>query len=126
MDNMEVSNDRVAVYEALKNLIVSGNVLLKLTEQGLRVYRLENYVVKRDNQGNVLKIIIKEVVNLDTLPEQTRNAIIEGKAKEEYENKELDLNSYRLDTSIRCAEELIGKNSDIPCIAESIMTSIIF
>ena len=91
MDNMEVSNDRVAVYEALKNLIVSGNVLLKLTEQGLRVYRLENYVVKRDNQGNVLKIIIKEVVNLDTLPEQTRNAIIEGKAKEEYENKELDL-----------------------------------
>ena len=63
MDNMEVSNDRVAVYEALKNLIVSGNVLLKVTETGLRVYRLENYVIKRDNQGNVLKIIIKEVVN---------------------------------------------------------------
>jgi hypothetical protein len=87
MDNMEVSNDRVAVYEALKNLIVSGNVLLKITEQGLRVYRLNNYVVKRDNQGNILKIIIKEVVNLDTLPEQVRNSIIENKSKEEYENK---------------------------------------
>ena len=91
MDNMEVSNDRVAVYEALKNLIVSGNVLLKITESGLRVYRLENYVVKRDAQGNILKIIIKEVVNLDTLPEEVRNAIIAGKSKEEYENKELDL-----------------------------------
>ena len=31
MDNMEVSNDRVAVYEALRLLIVSGNVLLRLT-----------------------------------------------------------------------------------------------
>ena len=91
MDNMEVSNDRVAVYEALKNLIVSGNVLLKLTEQGLRVYRLENYVIKRDAQGNVLKIIIKEVVDIDTLPDEVRNAVIEGKSKEEYENKEFDL-----------------------------------
>ena len=41
-------------------------------------------------------------------------------------NNELDLNSYKLETKIRCAEELIGKNSDIPCIAESIKTSIIF
>ena len=27
---------------------------------------------------------------------------------------ELDLNSYKVDTTTRCAEELIGKNSDIP------------
>ena len=91
MDNMEVSNDRVAVYEALKNLIVSGNVLLKITETGLRVYRLNNYVIKRDAQGNILKIIIKEAVNLDTLPPEVRTAIQEGKTKEEYEDKELDL-----------------------------------
>ena len=29
-------------------------------------------------------------------------------------NKELDLNSYKLETSIRCADELIGRNSEIP------------
>ena len=58
MDNLEVSNDRVAVYEALKQMIVSGNVLLRLTEKGLRVYNLNNYVVKRDPLGSVLKIII--------------------------------------------------------------------
>ena len=29
-------------------------------------------------------------------------------------NKELDLNSYKLETNIRCAEELMGKNSEIP------------
>jgi len=91
MDNMEVSNDRVAVYEALKNLIVSGNVLLKLSETGLRVYRLENYVIKRDPQGSVIKIIIKETVNIDTLPVEIREAILEGKGKEENPSKEYDL-----------------------------------
>ncbi len=29
-------------------------------------------------------------------------------------NSEFDLNSYKVDTTSKCAEELIGKNSDIP------------
>ena len=47
MDSIETNNDRVAVYEALKHLIVSGNVLLKMSDTGLRTYSLNNYVVKR-------------------------------------------------------------------------------
>ena len=39
-------------------------------------------------------------------------------------NKELDFKSYKLETKIRCAEELIGKNSDIPCTADRISISI--
>ena len=80
MDKIEVQNDRVAVYEALKHLIVAGNVLLHLTDTGLRVYRLDNYVVKRDPQGNIEKIIIKEGVSPNVLPPE----IIE---KLKYENK---------------------------------------
>ena len=75
MDSIEADNDRVAFYEALKLLIVAGNVLLKLTEDGLRVYRLENYVVKRDNQGKVLKIIIKESLSPTTLPKKIAEAV---------------------------------------------------
>ena len=75
MDSIESNNDRVAVYEALKLLIVTGNVLLKLTEDGLRVYRLENYVIKRDNQGKVLKIIIKESLSPTTLPKKLADVI---------------------------------------------------
>ena len=90
MDNMEVSNDRVAVYEALKQLIVSGNCLLRLTDTGLRVFRLENYVIKRDTQGHVLKIIIKESLNPATLPDKIRKAVLEN--KEDYDkDKDLDL-----------------------------------
>ena len=41
-------------------------------------------------------------------------------------NKELDLKSYRVETTIKCAEELMGKNSDTPCINDKIIISIIF
>ena len=41
-------------------------------------------------------------------------------------SKELDLNSYKLETKIKCAEELIGKNSEIPCMADNIKTSMTF
>ena len=41
-------------------------------------------------------------------------------------NKELDLNSYKLETNIKCADELISRNSDMPWIADRIKTSIIF
>jgi len=75
MDNIEVQNDRVAVYEALKNLIVSGNVLLHLTDTGLRNYRLENYVVKRDPQGECQKIIIKEGIMINSLPMEAQEHI---------------------------------------------------
>ena len=49
MDEIEVSNDRVAMFEALKHLIVGGNVLLYLTDKGLKVYPLEKFVSKRDS-----------------------------------------------------------------------------
>jgi hypothetical protein len=88
MDSIETNNDRVAVYEALKHLIVSGNVLLQLTEDGLRVYRLDNYVIKRDPQGKILKIIIKEGISPSTLPENLKKIIVK---KLDEEKKSLNL-----------------------------------
>ena len=41
-------------------------------------------------------------------------------------NNELDLNSYNEDIIIKCADELIGKNSEIPCMRDKITISIIF
>ena len=68
MDEIEVSNDRVAMFEALKHLIVGGNVLLYLTDKGLKVYPLEKFVSKRDEVGNVLEIITNETVHPQALP----------------------------------------------------------
>ena len=39
---------------------------------------------------------------------------------------ELDLNSYNVETTTKWADELIGKNSETPCIRDRITISIIF
>jgi len=91
MDNIEATSDRVNVYEALKQLIVGGNALLRLTEKGLRVYRLENYVVKRNPQGEVLKIIIKESISPTSLPPEIAKQITK---KTDEEHKNLNLFTY--------------------------------
>ena len=67
---------RVSVGEALKQLIVAGNVLLYLApEGGLKVFRLDRFVVSRDPMGNVLEIIVCENVAPEALPEETLQAI---------------------------------------------------
>ena len=87
MNEIEISNDRVAMFEALKHLIVGGNVLLYLTDDGLKVYPLSKFVCKRDAVGNVLEIITQESVNPKALPSEFLEQI---KQKENYDEKMMD------------------------------------
>ena len=87
MNEIEISNDRVAMFEALKHLIVGGNVLLYLTDDGLKVYPLSKFVCKRDAVGNVLEIITQESVHPDALPSEFLEQI---KKKENYDEKSMD------------------------------------
>ena len=87
MNEIEISNDRVAMFEALKHLIITGNVLLYLTEKGLKVYHLNRYVCKRDDVGNVLEIITKETVHPQALPEEFLEMI---KKKDNYDAEDFD------------------------------------
>jgi hypothetical protein len=69
MAEIEALSIRVALFEALKQLIVSGNVLLYFPDEGpMRVLRLDRYVVKRDPMGHVRRIVIKENVAPAMLP----------------------------------------------------------
>jgi hypothetical protein len=64
---------RAALVEALKHLIVCGNVLLYLPKKGnLRLYKLDRYVVQRDFEGTLLRAIIKETVAFDALPDDVK------------------------------------------------------
>ena len=67
---------RVHTFEALKHLIVTGNVLLHLPDDGgMRVIHLDRYVIKRDPMGNPMKIITKECVMPEMLPEAARKLV---------------------------------------------------
>jgi len=75
MTDIEMSADRVAVFEALKILIVGGNCLLHITDEGVRTFNLNQYVVKRDQTGNILEIITKETLSPETLPLEIQSAV---------------------------------------------------
>ena len=89
MAEIETSNLRSATFEAIRHLIVAGNVLLYLPDDGgVRVFHLDEYVIERDPMGNVENIVIKECVSPLSLPEEVRDVV--GKQMAEHE-KVVDL-----------------------------------
>lgn len=70
MTEIETNALRVPAFEALKHLVNDGNVLSYLPEQGgMKVFRLDRFVVCRDPMGNVLEIITKEDIAHVALPD---------------------------------------------------------
>ena len=74
MESIASSNDRVVIHQAMKHLVVSGNALIYMGKEGLKMYPLNRYVVDRDGDGNVMEIVTKERINkelvLDYIPEE--------------------------------------------------------
>ena len=91
MNNIEISNDRVSIFEALKHLIIGGNVLLFVNSDGIRVFPLSHYIIERDPMGNVLEIMTKETVALKVLPETVQQEIYNQISPSEDESKTCDL-----------------------------------
>lgn len=61
---------RVPAFRLFLNLIVTGNALRVLPDDGgMKVHRLDQYVVRRDPMGEVIEIIIKEGISRDLVPE---------------------------------------------------------
>jgi hypothetical protein len=64
---------RVHVFEALRHLIVTGNVLLHLPEGGgMRAIHLDRFVVKRGPMGEVIKVVVKECLSPESLPPEAQ------------------------------------------------------
>ena len=88
---IETSALRVPIFEALKHLIVAGNALIYFPEQGgMRVFKLENYVVKRDPYGNVIHIVTKECIAPSALPEEAKEMYRKNEKQEgdDYSNED--------------------------------------
>lgn len=75
MSDVEDKGDRTVIFEALKHLIVVGNVLFFQDKSGSRIWHLDRYCVRRDPMGEVLEIVIKEEHSYDTLDEEVREML---------------------------------------------------
>lgn len=74
------------LVQALRLLIITGECLLYRMNDSLRVYSLRNYTLKRNNLGEVLDIVIKELKYYSELPDNIKAVV--GRHQED---DELDL-----------------------------------
>ena len=77
LHSIETSNDRLAIHEALQQLIVGGNALLYVAEEGVKCFGLNKYIIKRDPMGNPLLVIVCEKIGIEALPEEARKLVDE-------------------------------------------------
>jgi len=107
---MEDHQIRTTMYEAFMQLIIAGNVLLFLppAEGGVRLYRLNSYVVSRDGIGNVLEIVAKENVAFGALPQEAQSCI-EGEQIDPDKNYEVYTHTYLEGDVFKSYQEIEGK-----------------
>ena len=68
MEAIAASTDRVQIFSAIKHLVVTGNALLYMGKEGIKMYPLNRYVVERDGNGEVTEIVTKEKIAREHLP----------------------------------------------------------
>ena len=99
LEAIAASSDRVIVHQALKHLIVAGNVLVFMGQSGLKMFPLNRYVLERDGNGNVIEIVTKERINKEILYEIVPEDFFYEQQKlsddEDYEDtQECDIYTY--------------------------------
>lgn len=62
--------DRSAVVETIKHLLVGGSALLHVGAKGTTTYPLDRFVVERDGNGRVLRIICVDYYKYETFKEE--------------------------------------------------------
>lgn len=106
---------RPIAFEAMRQLLVSGNYLLHIPRKGgVRGWRLDKFVTLRDDEGNLLEIVIEETFVKETLPEKARELIEEETREmpsEESSSGKVDLYThvYREGNKFKTYQEVDGK-----------------
>lgn len=75
---IETEAVRVGTNEMMQHLIITGNaVMYRPAEEGLVMFPLNQFVVERDREDNLLRLVIREQVALAALPEHLRELVEE-------------------------------------------------
>lgn len=110
LKDVENSGDITVANEALKHLLVVGNVGLFIGEKGTRLYNLNKYVVLRDHDGNVKEGIIAEDVIPDSLPKEFLNKLAEHNVAKKVGQTEKTLTLY---THIKIADGRVTWHQEV-------------
>lgn len=76
LTELATSGFRVGAYEAARHLVVSGNALQYLHDDGVKVYHLDQFVVERDPEsGEPVRIVVREMLPDEDVPEHIYEAV---------------------------------------------------
>ena len=73
------------LVQALRLLIITGDVLLKRYDNRIRVFSLKNYVVRRNNVGEDQDIIFRECLDFGELPQNIKSRLNQQGKREDNE-----------------------------------------
>ena len=109
MTQIETRAIRVSGFEALKQLIVAGNVLTYTApESGMKVYRLDRYVISRDTMGNLMEIILLEQVNKNMLPQNVQSQLPKSINEEQAKSLDIYTRCHREENKWKVIQECEG------------------
>ena len=88
---------RVSLYEAIKYLIVTGNVAMyKIPGGAYKIFSPNQYVVERDYSGNLVRLAIKERISRSVLPNKLLEQIDEEEPLIQTTKEQSELDIYTL------------------------------
>jgi Bacteriophage head to tail connecting protein len=92
---LESKGLHTSAFEIFKHLVVVGNALVYLPDEGqIKTYSLHNYVVRRDYSGNPLEIVVKEKIAMVALPIATQEALAANKKQGEKAKEEVEIYTH--------------------------------
>jgi len=76
MRSLEGRATRTSLFQAFRQLLTGGNVLLYFPKNAKpRVFNLNNYACRRDNSGKLLELVVCEVMKHRALPKELKDLI---------------------------------------------------
>lgn len=101
-----------AAFEVFKHLVVVGNHLVYVPDDGLiKSYSLHNYVVRRDYSGNPLEIVLREKIAVTALPIAVQEALKQNRRSGEKAQEEVTIYTHvrRLQDRWEAYQEVAGQ-----------------
>lgn len=75
-DEIETKGGRISAHEAVNQILVAGNALWDVRpDNRIICHRLENYVVRRDVDGNPMEVILRQNLKRQSLPKKAREIL---------------------------------------------------
>jgi hypothetical protein len=75
-EELESHGARISKTNAVKQLLVSGNALIQVSDENkILCFHLENYVVRRDVDGHPIEVIIRQTLRRESLPDEALDVL---------------------------------------------------